>query len=206
MSAETTLPTGIDSAAWFVPTAALGAGLAVVVFSLKHQPDTFLLGFVLDIGTDFAVAPAADLLVVACPMVDAISDMPDITQDDGTSLAFHGDIDKSATDFVLHIAQDTRMFGLHPRPGTEQAVMPSGAFCGTTEGVRERGESFVMALLLMPSCPTGDERGFCCVAYHGGMDLPQIDTDDVGAWCSLGLSSVFDDHMPSITTRFLVVD
>ena len=41
MSAETTLPTGIDPAAWFVPTAARGAGLGGVVLILEHQPYPF---------------------------------------------------------------------------------------------------------------------------------------------------------------------
>src|SRR3989442_1352622 len=40
VSAETTLPTGIDPAAWFMPMAAVGAGLAGVVLVLEGDADT----------------------------------------------------------------------------------------------------------------------------------------------------------------------
>src|SRR5207244_13189096 len=120
MSAETTLPAGIDPAAWFVPMAALWASLARVVLVLQHHPDAFGLGFVLDIGTDFAVAPSADFLIGLLRQIDTIGDSTDIAKDDGASLAFYGDIDKSATDFVLHVAKDPRMFCPHPRLGTHQ--------------------------------------------------------------------------------------
>src|SRR5262245_54468309 len=63
VSAETTLPTGIDPAAWFVPMPAVRAGLTGVVLILKHHSDAFSLGFVLDIGPDFAVAPSTDFLI-----------------------------------------------------------------------------------------------------------------------------------------------
>src|SRR5262249_37578791 len=74
VSAETTLPAGIDSAAWFVPMPAVWAGLTGVVFILKHLPYPFSLRLVRDIGPDFAMTPLANLLIALTPKVDAIGD------------------------------------------------------------------------------------------------------------------------------------
>src|SRR6266702_3706743 len=95
MAAETTLPTGIDPAVWFMPMAALWASLTGIVLVLQHQPYPVGLSLVLDIGADFAVMPLANFLVALSPQVDTISDIPDITKHDSLCLAFHRDLDKA---------------------------------------------------------------------------------------------------------------
>ncbi len=204
MSAETTLPAGIDSAAWFVPTAALWAGLAGVVFILQHELHPFSLGFVLNKGTDFPVAPPADSLVVWRAMVDAISAMTDIAHHDGPRLAPHRDINDSTTDFVLHVAQHTGVLGFHARPGTHQPFAPPGACRGATDGRLELCQALGMALVLMTPFTAGDESRFLRITHHGGMDFSQINTDGVGTRRGLGHSAIFDHDMPRITPGFLV--
>jgi hypothetical protein len=87
-----------------MPMAAVWTGLARTVLVLQHEPYPFSVGFVLDIGTDFAVIPLADFLVARAPIVDAISDIADIPQDDSTGLALSCDINDSPADLVFQVA------------------------------------------------------------------------------------------------------
>ena len=174
VSAETTLSAAIDSAAWFVPIAAVGTGLAGVVLILKHHSDAFCLGFVLDICADFAMAPSADFLVALLGQIDAISHSTDIAQDDGACLPFDSDLDNGPADFVLHVPQHPRMLGFHPHLRTHQALVPPGAPGGPTEGLREGRQPFVVALPGMPTCPAGDKRGFIRIAHNSRMHFAQI--------------------------------
>ena len=96
------------------------------------------------------------------------------------------------------------MFGLHPRLGTDQALVLPGAFHGATESLRDGGQPFVMPLLLMPSFSTGDQRGFLSIANDSGMHFAKIDADHIGPWRWARLLAVFDDHMPGITAGLLL--
>lgn len=100
VSAATTRPTGRDPAAWCVPTAAPWAGLTGVVCVLQYQPSPCALRCVRDAGTDCAMMPRPDFLVRLAPQVDAIGDLPDIAQHEGTCLAFHRHIDDCTADLV----------------------------------------------------------------------------------------------------------
>ena len=100
VSAETTRPTGIDPAAWFVPMSAVWTGLAGVMLVLQHHPYAFRARFVRDIGADFAVIPLAHALVVRGTLVDAISDIPHIAHHDGVGLACNSPLDNGTADFV----------------------------------------------------------------------------------------------------------
>ena len=206
MSAETTLPAGIDPAAWFVPMAALGAGLARVVLVLQDQSYPFCLGFVRDIGPDFAVIPLADFLIALAPEVDAIGNVPDIPKHDSPCLGRHSHRDDSTADFVFQVADDTLVLGFQSGLRAEKMLIPPRSFACLGDGCGERGQALGMALAGCASFTAPNDGGFMAIAHHSGMDFAQIDADGVGTRSGFRLCPVFNDHMPRIASGFLVVD
>ena len=74
VSAETTLPAGIDPAAWFVPTAALWTGLTRIVLFDQDHGHAFGLGLVGEIVSQLAMAPGRKLLIERPAFVGLIGD------------------------------------------------------------------------------------------------------------------------------------
>ena len=62
--AETTPPTGIPPAAWFVPLGAVGTGLARVMLVDQHDGNALCFRLVGDVLADLAVVPLRGLLVM----------------------------------------------------------------------------------------------------------------------------------------------
>src|SRR5712691_2729465 len=206
MAAETTLPTGIDPAAWFMPMAALWASLTGIVLVLQHQPYPVGLSLVLDIGADFAVMPLANFLVALSPQVDTISDIPDITKHDSLCLAFHRDLDNGAAHLVCQIAHNSRVLGFETGLGTEKLLATTRALPGFRDSRSKRREPLGMALACGRPCTATNDGGFVCIPHHGGMDFAQINTDRAQTRSRLRLCPVFDDGMPRVAVCLLVVD
>src|SRR5712692_4687027 len=206
VSAETTLPTGIDPAAWFVPMPALWTGLTGVVLILKYDCYALGLGFVRNKGTDFAMTPSADFLVGACAVIDAIRNIPHIPKDESVGLPFNRSLDNGATHLMFHVAQHTGMLCFHAGLGPPQFLRPLRPFRRAADGFGEAGETLGMALLCVPTFSTGDERGFLGIAHHGGVNFAQINGHDIGSKSSVRLFPVFHHDMPGIAPGALVVD
>lgn len=204
--AETTPTAGIVPAAWFVSASTIWTGLGRVVLIDQLHRDAFGLGLVGDELAKVAVVPLGRLLVVLLPMIDAIRDIPHITNRDRASLLLDRRIHHRPTDLVLHIAHDALMPGAHAGPGSTQALVSPAALPLGAECLAQFRQAFGMTLLLVPPLATGDDRGLLLVAHNRGMDFAQIDRNNVRSRRHFRLFAVLDDEVPSVAVGAPVVD
>src|SRR5258705_2734229 len=93
----------------FVSIAAIGASLAGVVFVYQNDGDAYGLSLVFNQLADFAMTPAANLLVGFLAKCHTIGNILDIPDNDGAGFAFDCHIDNGTANLAFDVVDLTLM-------------------------------------------------------------------------------------------------
>lgn len=173
VSAETTLPTGIPSAAWFVPTPALRARLTGVAFAHQFDRDTFRFCLVGDVLSHLPVRPVRDFLIALLAELPLIGNIPHISDGNRACLHRHRCVHHLAGNLVFHIAGALRLLVQKAVDTPLQALPHAGATFAVALPLAQFGKPFGGVLALAAQFPAGDNHGVVPITHRCRVDFPR---------------------------------
>ena len=204
--AETTLPAGIDPAAWFMPMTATRTCLAGVVLVLQDDGNAFRLRFVLHKGTHLAMVPLARALVVHFALVYAVCNGADVAINDGLCLTVDRFSNNGAAYLMFDIAHNQIVLRLATGFRVHQLSLATAPVFLARQGFAERLEVLGMPPLDSAAFSTGDNRSTVGVPDHGRMHLASIDADGIGAQRYPRLLAVLKNDVPGVASGLSLED
>lgn len=188
----------------FVSVSAGWAGLGRVMLILERYGDPFRFCFVRCESTNFAVIPTTDFLIGLFPQINPISDVLDVTHDNGCRATGKRFIDDGAANLVFNVAGNALVLGFHAAFGPDQLLIAAASFVLAGNSLIDFSQPLGMALLFMATLTASNDRGAVFITNDGGVNLAKVYADHVVTQRCFGLFAILNNDMPSVAAGLLI--
>jgi hypothetical protein len=176
------------------------------VFILQSDPNANHSRLVRNVLTKLTVCPLANLLVGLFADVDPVRQIPNVANDNRCRLSFDGEVYNSAANLVANVFDLAVGCTLDPILCPLQFLIASGTAFAATLQRGEFSQFFTSTLDGATQFPGAKNDRFLLIADCRWVNLAQVYSDYIVAWCGWCFDLVIYNNVPIVALGFVTKD